>query len=111
MQKLQQQERERSARLEQDLAAAHREVEPQIALMKASGEASPPKQAGESDAAGLQTSLQQERERSRQLEQDLATALHSVETQTALAANASEEVSRLKLAGEGDAAELQKSLQ
>ena len=38
----------------------------------------------ESDAAGLTTSLQQERQRAAQLEKDLAAARRDVETQTAL---------------------------
>ncbi|WFU22182.1 hypothetical protein QA649_29395 [Bradyrhizobium sp. CB1717] len=107
-----QHERERSARLEQDLAAARRDVETQTALAaKAGEETSRLKQAGESVAAELQTSLQEERERSARLEQDLAAARHDVETQTALAAKAGEETSRLKQAGESVAAELQTSLQ
>jgi hypothetical protein len=107
-----QQERERSERLEQDLAAARRDVETQTALAaKASEEASRLKQAGESSEAELQKSLQQERERSARLEQDLAVARPDVETQTALAAKASEEASRLKQASESSEAELHKSLQ
>jgi hypothetical protein len=72
---------------------------------------------GESGTAEVQTSLQQERERSAQLEQDLAAARRDVETQTALAAKArrevetqsalaiaSEEPSRLKQASESSEA-------
>ena len=106
-----QQERERSARLEQDLPAARRDVETQTALAKASEEASRLKQASESSEAELQKSLKQERERFAQLEQDLAAARRDVETQTALAAKASEEASRLKQASGSGEAELQKSLQ
>jgi hypothetical protein len=107
-----QQERERSARLEQDLAAALRDVETQTALAaKASEEASWLKQARGSSEAELQKSLQQERERSARLEQDLAAARRDVETQTALAAKASEDASRLKQASESSEAELQKPLQ
>src|ERR1700730_13757146 len=106
-----QQERERSARLEQDLAAARREAETQTALAKASEEASRLKQASESSEAELQKSLQQGRERSARLEQDLAAARRDVETQTVLAAKAGEEASRLKQASESREAELQQSLQ
>ncbi|KRR10494.1 hypothetical protein CQ12_10615 [Bradyrhizobium jicamae] len=107
-----QQERERSARLEQDLAASRRDVETQTALAaKASEEASRLKQARGSSEAELQKPLQQERERSGRLEQDLAAARRDVETQTVLAAKASEEASRLRQAGENSEAELQKSLQ
>jgi hypothetical protein len=106
-----QQARERSARLEQDLAAAQREAETQKALAtKASEEASRLKQASESSEAELQKSLQQEREWSARLEQDLVAARRDVETQTALA-KASREASRLKQANESSEAELQTSLQ
>ncbi|CAN7712069.1 hypothetical protein LJR220_007018 [Bradyrhizobium sp. LjRoot220] len=112
LQKSRQQERERSARLEQELAAARRDVETQTALAtKAGEETSRLKAAGESDAAELQKSRQQERERSARLEQELAAARRDVETQTALATKAGEETSRLKAAGESGAAELQKSRQ
>src|SRR6266702_2179239 len=107
-----QDERERSARLAEELAGARRDVKIQTALTaKASEEASRLKQAGESGAAELQKSLQQERERSARLEQDVAAVRRDVETQTALAAKAGEEASQPKQAGESGAAELQKSLQ
>ncbi|MEH2562072.1 hypothetical protein [Bradyrhizobium sp. AZCC 2289] len=109
LQKSLQQERERSARLEQDLAA-RRGVETALAT-KADEEASRLKRAGESGAAELQKSLQQERQRAERLEQDLAAARRDVETQTALATKAGEEASRLKQAGEGGTAKLQRSLQ
>ncbi|WP_409364854.1 hypothetical protein [Bradyrhizobium sp. JYMT SZCCT0428] len=111
LQKSRQQERERSARLEQELAAARRDVETQTALAtKAGAETSRLKAAGES-AAELQKSRQQERERSARLEQELAAARRDVETQTALATKAGAETSRLKAAAESGAAEVQKSLQ
>ncbi len=92
LQASQQEERKRSALLEQDLAAARRDVETQTALaMKAGGEVSRLKQAGESEAAERQKALQQERERSARLEQDLAAARQNVESQVALAAKANEE--------------------
>ncbi|WP_161850281.1 hypothetical protein [Bradyrhizobium sp. CCBAU 051011] len=112
LQKFLQQERERAAGLEQDLAASRRDVETQTALAaKASEEASRLKQASESGEAELQKPLQQERERSARLEQDLAATRRDVETQTALTAKATEEVSRLKQANESSEAELQKPLQ
>src|SRR6266702_1227648 len=68
-----QQERKRSARLEEDLVAARRDIETQTALAtKAGEEASRLKQAAESNAAELQKALQQQSERSARLEQDLA---------------------------------------
>jgi hypothetical protein len=106
-----QQERERSARLEQDLLAARRDVETQTALAKAGKQASRLKQAIESSEAEPQKSLQQERQRSARLEQDLGAARREAETQTALTAQASEEASRLKQASESNEAERQTSLQ
>ena len=107
-----QEERERSARLEQDLAAARRDVETQTALAtKSGGEVSSLKQTGESVATELQKTLQQERERSTRLEQDLAAARRDVEIQTALATKSGEEVAALKQAGNSVATEQQKTLQ
>ncbi|WP_271577688.1 hypothetical protein [Bradyrhizobium sp. CCBAU 11361] len=107
-----QEERERSARLEQDLAAARRDVETQTALATKSGEeVSSLKQTGESVATELQKALQQERERLARLEQDLAAARRDVETQTALATKSGEEVAALKQAGNSVATEQQKTLQ
>ncbi|WP_420968117.1 hypothetical protein [Bradyrhizobium sp. B120] len=105
------QERERAARLEKELTAARRDVETQSALAaKASDEAAKLKAASQSGAADLQKSLGQERDRAARLEKDLAAARRDVETQTALAAKASDEAGRLKKASEGGAADLQKSL-
>jgi hypothetical protein len=97
LRKSQQQEEERAKRLEQDLAAARHDVETQTALAaKASKEASELKQAAKSSAVELRKSLQQEQERAKRLEQDLAAARLDVETQTAQAAKASDEAGQLK---------------
>ena len=107
-----QQERERAERLEQDLAAARRDVETQMALAaKANDDATQSKQTAESGAAGLTSSLQQERERAERLEQDLAAARRDVETQTALAAKANDDANQLKQTAESGAAGLTNSLQ
>ncbi|WOH67888.1 hypothetical protein [Bradyrhizobium sp. BWA-3-5] len=103
-----QDERARSERLEQELAAARRDLEAQTALVAKAGEkASRLQQAGERSQTELQKPLQQERERSARLEQDLAAARREVETQTALAAKANEQVSQLKEASERSGAEHQ----
>jgi len=69
-----QQERDRASRLEQDLAAARRDIETQTALAaKAGDEVNQAKKTAEAAAAGLQASLQQERDRAAQLERDLAS--------------------------------------
>ncbi|MGF6311987.1 DNA repair exonuclease SbcCD ATPase subunit [Bradyrhizobium sp. i1.8.4] len=105
------QEHERAARLEQDLAAARRDVETQSALTaNASDEATRLKAASQSGAADLQKSLAQEHERAARLEQDLAAARRDVETQAALAAKAGDEAARLKQTSQSGAADLQKSL-
>jgi chromosome segregation ATPase len=89
------QEHDRAERLEQDLAAARRELEIQTGLVaKASDEASRVEQA-ERRAAELQKSHQHERERAARLEQDLATARRDLEAQAALAAKANAETTRL----------------
>jgi hypothetical protein len=102
----------RSEWLEQDLAAARADAETQVALaVKAGEEASRLKLARDSSEAELQKSVQQERERSARLEQDLAAARADTETQAALAAKAGEEASRLKQARESSEVGLQKSVQ
>ncbi|MGN1288082.1 MAG: hypothetical protein ACI4XG_16100, partial [Bradyrhizobium sp.] len=64
LQKPLEQERERAAKLEQDLAAARRDVETQTALaVKASDETAQLKKASQSGAADVQKSLAQEHER------------------------------------------------
>jgi hypothetical protein len=103
--------RNRAERLERDLAIVRRDVEPRVSpAAKAGDDATQLKQA-ESGAAELRKSLQQERERAERLEQDLAAARRDVEKQTALAARANDETTRLKQASESVTAELRKSLQ
>lgn len=110
-QKSLQQERERSEQLQQDLAAARRDVETQTALAsKTSAELSRLKQENESSAAELRKSLDEERVRSESLEHDLAAARRDAETQTTLATKASEATSRLKEESEAGTAALQKDL-
>lgn len=112
LQASQQEERKRSAPLEQDLAAARRDLETQTALaMKAGEEVSRLKQAGESEAAERQKALQQERERTAQLVQDLGAARQNVESQVALAAKANEELSLRSRAAEASAEDLRQSME
>jgi septal ring factor EnvC (AmiA/AmiB activator) len=160
-----QQERERAGRLEQDLAAARRDVETQTALAaranddatqlnkvaesgfaelkrslqqehdraesltkelsmaratiyaheaqarKDSDQAMDLRQGDKSGTAELSESLQHERERAVQLEQDLAAARRDVETRTALAAKANDDATQLRKAVESGSAELKRSLQ
>jgi hypothetical protein len=67
--------------------------------------------AADNHAAELDRSLQQEHERSSQLQQDLASAKRELEAQTALTAKANEEATRLKQIADDGAAELNQSLQ
>ncbi|WP_050400188.1 hypothetical protein [Bradyrhizobium embrapense] len=98
-------QRERAEMLEQDLAAARRDVEVQTALAnKAIEDAARVKQAVQG-GEGVQDGLQQAHERAAGLEQDLAAARRDLEVQTALAARAGEEVLELKRSGKIGAAE------
>jgi len=107
-----QEERERSVRLEKDLAAARREVETQTALAtKSREEVSRLKQAGDVGAAELRKAIQQGRERSTQLEQDLAAARHDLQSQAALAAKANEEFSQRVWAAEASAADFRQLME
>jgi len=80
-----QQARERAERLEQDLAAARRDVETQAALAaKAGEEVLRRKQAAEAGAAELRQSMQKERERADAQAQDLSltrSAIYAYEAQ------------------------------
>jgi hypothetical protein len=61
--------------------------------------------------AKLKASLQREGERATQLDKDLAAARRDLETQTALASNASRDAMQLKQAADSHSAELKESLQ
>jgi DNA repair exonuclease SbcCD ATPase subunit len=105
-----QQERERAARLEQDLSMARSKIYAYEAqASKASDEQAQLRQAAKGGALAFQKSAQEQRERAVRLEQDLASARRDLETQTALAAKASEEATRLKQVAEQDSAELRRS--
>jgi hypothetical protein len=105
------QERHRTESLEQDLAGVRREGETQTALAAKAKEDAGQLQVADSGAAELRKSLQQERERTSLLEQDLAAARNDVETQTALAAKATDDATQVKQAADSNAAALRKSLQ
>jgi hypothetical protein len=107
-----QKEHERADALEQDLSMARTKIyayEAQAA--KAGEEAAQLKQAQASDTASLGQSQQRERERAEQLAQDLAKASRELDAQTERASKASEEVVRVKQAGERDSTELRGLLQ
>src|SRR5262249_12869292 len=112
LQKSLQQERDRASKLEQDLAAARRDVKTQTALArKAGAEASQLKKTADAGTADLQNSLQQERDRASKLEQVPAPRRPDVKTQTALAEKAGAEASQLKKTADAGTADLQNSLE
>ncbi|MEA3142088.1 MAG: hypothetical protein QOK23_4257 [Gammaproteobacteria bacterium] len=92
-----QQERDRAQTLASELAMARRDLETQATLSKATDEAAQLKQAVETTSE-LQQSLQQERQRAKILESELAMARQDVVTQAALSRKASEEMAQLKQA-------------
>ena len=105
LQKPLQQERERAARLEQELAAARRDNENQIALATKTGdEAAQVKMAAESTTAELRQSLKQEHDRAEALASELGTARTAINAHEAQARKTNDQATDLKL-------ELQKSLQ
>jgi hypothetical protein len=107
-----QQERDRGSALERDLATARRDVETQTALaVKAGDETKQVKTTADAGSADLRKSLQQERDRASALERDLAAARRDVETQTALAATASDEAKQVKKTTDAGATDLKKSLE
>lgn len=102
----------RVAALEQDLSTARSKIyayEAQAA--KGSEEVAQLKQAEASDTANLRQSQQRERERAEQLVRDLAKASRDLAAETERASKASEEVVRIKQAGERDVAQLRSLLQ
>src|SRR5246127_3732585 len=95
------QEQDKAQTLAQELAAARTKISAyESQRRQASDQTTELKQAAESGAADLRKSLQQERDRASQLEQDLAAAKRDAETQTALAAKASDEAAERKQAAE-----------
>ena len=102
----------RTETMARGLAAARRDLESVLTLLgKARDESTRTRGTSENEDAQQQEALQQERERAGRLEQALAVAQRDVETQTALAAKASEEMAREKQAAESASAELKVSLQ
>lgn len=97
------------ARLEQDLAAARRDVEAQAALAaKAGDETARLKREKENGAAEAQNLLQAARQRADRLEQDLAAARRDAESKIALVTKAGDETTRLQVVVKSAAADLQK---
>ena len=93
------QERERAGRLEQALAAAQRDLETQTAQAAQAAETiAREKQAAESASAELQKSLQQERDRSVALTQEVSKARAALFAHEAQARKAGEEAAKLKQA-------------
>ncbi|MEK9283304.1 MULTISPECIES: hypothetical protein [unclassified Bradyrhizobium] len=105
------QEHERAARLEQDLAAARRDVETQAALTAKAGDELARLKQAEASAAELRRSMQKEHERADALAQDLSMARTKIYAYEAQAAKAKDEAAQHKQAEVSDTAELRQSLQ
>lgn len=100
------------AQLKQALAVANRDVETQTALARrANSEVAQLEQAAEGGSVELQKSLQQERDRTGQLEWALAAARRDIDAQTERAEKAGDEVARLTQAAQAGAAEQKRSMQ
>lgn len=100
------------AQLKQALAVANRDVETQTALArKANAEVAQLEQAAEGGSVELQKSLQQERDRTGQLEWALAAARRDIDAQTERAEKAGDEVARLTQAAQAGSAEQRRSMQ
>jgi hypothetical protein len=107
-----QQERGKAEALAADLARARREMEMFAALTgKADDDAAKVKQALESTTAEFRQSLQEERDRTEALAQDLATARREIDKYAALAGKASDDAVQIKRIAEGTTAELRESLE
>ena len=99
LQKSLQQERDRAALLEQNLAVARHDVETQTTLAaKAAEEVLRLKQAAEATTAELRRSLQQERDRAVTLASELATARREFKTKLALSNKTRDEAAQLEQA-------------
>jgi hypothetical protein len=106
-----QKEQERAETLAQELSMARAQIYALEAQVREfSDQAAELKQAAEGSVADVRTSLQQERERTTRLEQDVDVARRDLEKQTALAAKAGEEARQMKQAADSRA-ELQKSVE
>lgn len=107
-----QQEGERAAQLEKDLATARRDVETQTALVSnASRDAAQSKQVADSRSAELKESLQKEHERAEALAKDLSTAHTTIYAYEAQARKASDQVAEVQQASENNMTALRNSLQ
>jgi DNA repair exonuclease SbcCD ATPase subunit len=96
--------------LEQDLAAARRDVELHTSLASKAEEAAQLKQAAEKGSAELKQSLQQERDKSAALAQELSNARAAIYAYDAQARQARDQEAKLTQAAE-NVAQLKQSLQ
>jgi hypothetical protein len=110
LQTVAQQEKDRASRLEQDLAVARRELETRSALIARDAENNSAREAAEKALAELQTKFQQEHDRAKQLEENLATARSDLENRSSQIATANEQTAEIKLTAENAAAKLKLSL-
>ncbi|WP_245305424.1 hypothetical protein [Bradyrhizobium sp. LTSP857] len=105
-----QRERDRASRLEQDLAAARRELETQVTLAARAAAAISAKEAAEKALTELQTNFQQEHERAKHLEEDLGKTRSELDKRSLQIARANEETTQIKLAADNSLAKVKLSL-
>lgn len=103
-------ERDRANRLEQDLTAARRDLETLSAEITKQTAEIGAKEAAEKALADVQTSLKQERDRTKQLEETLATTRGELENRSQQIAQATEEAAQTKRTVENGSAKLVLSL-
>jgi hypothetical protein len=103
-------ERDRANRLEQDLTAARHDLETLSAEITRRAAEISAKEAAEKALAEVQTSLKQEHDRTKQLEETLATTRGELENRSRQIAQATEEATQTKRTVENTSAKLKLSL-
>jgi hypothetical protein len=104
-------ERDRANRLERDLTAAHHDLETKSAELTRQAAAIGAKEAAEKALAEVQASLGQEHDRTKQLEETLATTRIELDNRSWQIAKATEETAQTKRAAENTSAKLKLALQ
>ncbi|MGY4286345.1 hypothetical protein ACVWXO_005565 [Bradyrhizobium sp. LM2.7] len=103
-------ERDRANRLERDLTAAHHDLETQSAELTKQAAAISAKEAAEKALADVQASLRQEHDRTKQLEETLATTRFELDNRSWQIAKATEETAQTKRTAENTSAKLKLAL-
>lgn len=110
LQQVAERERDRANRLEQDLTAARHDLETQSAEITKQAAEINAKEAVENALAEVRTSLKQEHDRTKQLEETLAKTRDELENRSRQIAQATEEATQTKRTVENGSAKLKLSL-